>query len=260
MHFHYIFSAASILWTLTFAADLVLLVVLLGRERTRRFPWFTTSIAIMTLLLLMTKLLTNRISPLTASLIFLSLSCLATAINLLVPVEIARRAFAGGSRRGWAIGAALVLAIALGVMIFWGPWPAWKTFAGRSLMSTLRAMQMFADKGSVLSAFLNIEVMAAIVLLGRRFHAGWRSHPQMIAIGLSMAALAQLVVRITWQLIATHTTIHSRDQYEHFMALRDRLFHANNVVYLLALVWWIAWLWLDEPGAAAQTAITPSKG
>lgn len=260
MHFHYIFSAASILWTLTFAADLVLLVVLLGRDRARRFPWFTASITVMTLLLLMTKLLTNRIAPVTASILFLSISCVATAINLLVPVEIARRAFAGASGRAWAIGTIVVLAIAVGVTVLWGPWPGWNTFASRSLMSALRAMQMFADKGSVLSAFLDIEVMVAIVLLGRRFHAGWRSHAQMIAIGLSAASLGQLAVRLTWQLIATHTTVHSRAQYDRLMALRERLFHASNMVFLFALVWWIAWLWLDEPGTPATSEMGEAAG
>ena len=42
MHFNFAFTAVQVLWTLTFAAHLVLLVVLLGRDRTRRFPWFTT--------------------------------------------------------------------------------------------------------------------------------------------------------------------------------------------------------------------------
>ena len=47
MHFNFDFSATQILWTLTFAALLVLLVVLLGRDRARRFPWFTASIVMM---------------------------------------------------------------------------------------------------------------------------------------------------------------------------------------------------------------------
>ena len=254
MHFHFDFSAAQILWTLTFAAELVLLVVLLGRDRVRRFPFFTAYIVIMALLLLVGKLLFNRLAPLTASIFFLSLSAVATVVSLCVPIELARRAFAGASKRAWAIGSAIVLVLAAAVLIFWGPWPAWSTFSGRSLLVVLRGVQMFADKGSVLYAFLDIEVAVAIVLLGRRFHGGWRSHPQMIAIGLSTAGLAQLAVRLIWQLIATHTTIHSRAEYERVMTLRDRLYHANNVVFVCALIWWITWLWLDEPGSPASAA------
>ena len=42
MHFNFGFTTIQVLWTLTFAALLVLLVVLLGRDRARRYPWFTT--------------------------------------------------------------------------------------------------------------------------------------------------------------------------------------------------------------------------
>lgn len=252
MHFHFDFSAPQILWTLTFAAELVLLVVLLGRDRVRRFPWFTADIVVMVLLLLVSKLLFNRLPPVTASIIFLSLSAVATIASLLVPIELARRAFAGASKLAWGNGSAFVVLVGILVVIFWGPWPAWNTFSGHSLIATMRAVQMFADKGSVLAAVLAIEVAIAIVLFGRRYHGGWRSHPQMIAIGLSTAALAQLAVRLTWQLIATHTTIHTRSEYERFMSLRDRLYHGNNVVYVFALIWWITWLWREEPGAAAE--------
>lgn len=254
MHYHFVFSAAEILWTLTFAAELVLLVVLLGRERVRRFPWFTAGIVLMALLLLISKLLLSRIPPLDASVIFLVVSDLISIVGVLVAIEVARRALSGASAKAWAIGTLVVLAIAAAVLVLWGPWPAWDTFTGGSKLVVLRGMQMTAEKGALLYCLLDIEVAAVIVLFGRRFGGGWRSHPQMIAIGLSTAALAQLAVRLIWQLIATHTTIHSREQYERFLSLRDRMYHANNVIYVCVLVWWIAWLWLDEPGAPAIPA------
>lgn len=254
MHFHFLFSAAEVLWTLTFASELVLLVVLLGRDRARRFPWFTAGIVTMALLLLTTKLLFGRIAPVTASEIFLGISDVTVLVGVLLVIELARRTFTGASARAWAIGSLVLLAVAGTVLWFWGPWPAWNTFTGGSAVATMRGMQMFADKGSVLYALLSIEIGVVIVLLGRRFGKGWRSHPQMIAIGLSTAALSQLAVRLVWQLIATHATVHSREQYEHFMTLRDRMYHGNNVVYLCVLAWWIAWLWLDEPGAPAAAA------
>ncbi len=254
MHFHFVFSAAEILWTLTFAAELVLLVVLLGRERAHRFPWFTANIAVMALLLLASKLLFDRIAVVTAKTIFLAISGVAVVVGLLVVIELARRAFAGASARAWVIGALVLLVIAGTVLALWGPWPAWSTFAGHSRIAIMRDLQMFDDKGSILYALLDIELAVAILLFGRRFHGGWRCHPQMIAIGLSTAAMAQLAVRIVWQLIATHTTVHSHAQYDRFMALRERMYHGENVVLLCAIVWWIAWLWLDERGTppAAQ--------
>ena len=248
MHFDFVFSAAEILWTLTFAAELVLLVVLLGRDRSRRFPWFTANIAVMALLLLNSKLLFNRIPAVTAGTIFLVISSVAVVVGLLVVLEMARRAFKGAPRHDWIMGSVAALMLGITIVAVWGPWPAWSTFAGNSRIVIMRDLQMFADKGSILYALLDIELAVAILLFGRRFHAGWRSHPQMIAIGLSMAAMAELTVRIVWQLIATHTTVHSRAQYERLMALRERFYHAESVVLLCAIVWWIAWLWLDEPG------------
>jgi len=248
MHFHYIFSAAEILWTLTFAAELVLLVVLLGRDRVRRFPWFTLYIVSIALLLLTTKLLFGRMAPLPSSAVFLALSDFSAVVSLLVVFELARRSFVGAPRRNVAIGAILLLVLAGALLALWGPWPAWKTLVGGSTLANLRSMQMFADKGAVFTAMLDVELALAVLFFGRRFHSGWRTHAQQIVIGLSGAALSQLAVRGIWQLIATHTTVHSQAQYDRLMGLRDRLYQGNNVVFLCALVWWIVWLWLEEPG------------
>ncbi|MFP5206753.1 MAG: twin-arginine translocation signal domain-containing protein [Acidobacteriota bacterium] len=251
MHFHYVFSAAEILWTLTFAAELVLLVVLLGRDRARRFPWFTVYIVTVALLLLTTKLLFGRLAPLLSTTVFLAISDLAAVVAALVVLEVARRAFAGSSRRGFLAGAAVLLGVAAALIAMWGPWPAWKTLIDGTTLAHLRVMQMFADKGAVLTAILDVELALVVVLFGRRFQGGWRTHAQQIAIGLSTAGLSQLAVRVIWQLIATHTTVHSQAQYERLMALRDRMYQGNNVVFLCALVWWIVWIWLEEPAAGA---------
>lgn len=77
--------------------------------------------------------------------------------------------------------------------------------------------------------------------------------------GLSMAALSQLAMRLIWQFVATHTVVHSRAEYEHVMGLRERIFHANSVVYLCVLVWWIAWLWVDERGARISSGTGSSR-
>ena len=255
MHFHLDFSAARILWTLTFAALLVLLVVLLGRDRARRFPWFTASIAMMALLLLTVELLLNKISRVAGSLVFLAMSDLNTIIGLMVVVELARRVFRGAARVSWIIGTLTLVAVGAAVLVLWGPWPAWKTFTGMSTLATFRLMDMVADKGNLLTSVLAIEMGLLVPLLGRRFGAGWRSHAQQIVIGLSTASLAQLGLRGSLQFIGTHTRIHTQAEYVRIIGLRDKLIHANNVVYLAALVWWIACLWIDEPGAASHAGV-----
>ena len=252
---HFDFSANQILWTLSFAAELVLLVVLLGRDRARRFPWLTTSSVLSALLLLMSRLLFGRMSPVVTSTIFLVMSDLAALAGLLVVVEVARRAFVGISRRNWLISTLVALAVAIVILVVWGPWPKSNAFTGGSMLVTLRSMQLLADKGATLGSILCIELGIIIVIFGRRFGAGWRSHPQQIAIGLSTVGFAQIGTRVVWELISRRITVHTQAEYQHAIDLRDHIYNANNVLFWLVLVWWIVWLWLDEPGTAPPVAI-----
>ncbi len=262
MHFNFDFSAAQILWTLTFAALLVLLVVLLGRDRAQRFPWFTGSIVLMGVLLLTTELLLSKMSRFTGTEVFLVLSNLEVAVNLLVLVELARRSFRGMGKLGWIIGTLAIVAVGAAVLVFWGPWPAWKTLTETSELATIRLMDLAVDKGILFSSVLTIELGVLITLLGRRFGAGWHSHAQRIAIGLSTVALAQLALRGSLEAIGTHTHIHTQVEYERVMDLRDKLIHGNNAAYLCVLVWWIASMWFDEPGTvtAAEPEPEPAEG
>jgi hypothetical protein len=201
--------------------------------------------------LLTTQLLLSRLPRIRGTEIFLVLSNLDVAIGLLVLVELARRSFRGLGKLGWTVGTLAVLAIGAAVLVFWGPWPAWKTLTATSELATIRLMDLGVDKGILFSSILTIELGFLITLLGRRFGAGWHSHAQRIAIGLSTAALAELTLRISLQAMGRHTQIHTQADYERVMDLRDKLIHANNVAYLCVLVWWIACLWRDEPGAAS---------
>ena len=248
MHFHLNFSAANVLWILSFAGELVLLIVLLGRDRARRFRWFTFYIVLLALLLLVNKLLFGRMAPLASTTIYLILSDLTVLVGLVVVADLAKKAFGGAPRTPLLLGSVLVLAAAVAVVALWGPWPAWKTFTDGSTMSMLRGMEMFAEKGTTLLAILAIGTTLAVLLFGRRFGAGWRSHVQQILIGLSLAGMSQIVVRVVWESIAKHTVVHSMAEYGRIMATRAHVYNANNVVFVCVLVWWIVWLWLDEPG------------
>lgn len=265
MHFHFDFSAGQILWTLTFAGLLVLLVVLLGRDRARRFPWFTASMVIMALRMVASRLLGDRMPQITFSEIFLVLSDLASIVALGVIVEIARRAFApkNGARRagriGWIVAGLIILGIGGAITAKWGPWPSWKTLIAGSELSALRIMQLFAQKADLLADTLTIQLGLLVVLFGRRFGAGFRSHTQQIVIGLSTASIGQLLVRIIWQQIALHTTIHTQAEYSRIIGMQEKFYNANNVIYLAALVWWIVCLWIDEPGSAVAAATAPAE-
>jgi hypothetical protein len=248
MHFNFDFSTVQVLWTLTFAALLVLLVVLLGRDRVRLFPWFTASITLEILRMLIGRLLYGRIAPIQISTVFITLDVLGWMIGLLVLVEVARRAFGGLQRSLWIVNTVGMVAVACGVVAAWGPWPAWKTLTADSQLATLRLLELVAQKGSLLVQFLAVELGLVVAIFGRRFKAGWRSQAHQIAIGVSTAAISKLIVVGAWQLIATRTTPHSQAEVNKLVDLGARLVNGNQVVYLAVLLWWIAWFWMDEPG------------
>src|SRR5437762_2198157 len=60
-------------------------------------------------------------------------------------------------------------------------------------------LQLIAQKTTLLADVETIAVGLLIVLLGSRFKAGWRTHTQQIAIGLSTASISQLAIQGLWQ-------------------------------------------------------------
>jgi hypothetical protein len=250
MHFHFPFTSVDVLWTLTFAAHLVLLVVLLGRDRARRFPLFTASIALVAFRLLSSKLLFGRLPQMTMLELVIITAVIGVVLGLLVLLELARKAFSGVPRRVWVSGALVVMAIGAVVVRYWGKWPAWGQIKEGS---TFQLLQLFAQKGGLLLDTENILIGLLIVLFGWRWAAGWRSHTQRIVIGLSTASIAQLGIQSTWEAIAKHAAPKSMEEYNHIIALRERLFNANSVIFIAVLVWWVVTLWLDEPGAVSAS-------
>jgi chromate transport protein ChrA len=110
------------LWAVLFASQLVLLVVLLGRERMRRFPFFTAGILFSVLRLLCEVLLSGRMAIYPLQRILISMQDVASVLSLLVVIEIARRALPGASRKAWLL-AAPVLSLAAAAALI-PPWPS----------------------------------------------------------------------------------------------------------------------------------------
>jgi hypothetical protein len=251
------FPTRQVLWALTFSSQLVLLVVLLGRDRARRYPWFTASIALYALRLMAELLLVGRMAPLVLQTVFISLGDLGAIVGLLVVVEVARQAFAEAPRPLWIANTAGLLVVACGVLSVWEPWPVWANLAWGSIMIKLQLMQLAAQKGDTLAQLLTLGVGLMVVLFGRRFMSGWRSHTQMIAIGLATVAITWLGVQQTWQVIARTVHPQSQQEYEHLLGLGNGLMNTNKLVYIAALIWWIVWLWRDEPEAKKPQAAEP---
>lgn len=257
-------SARQVLWTLTFAAELVLLVVLLGRDRARRYPWFTAMIVLLALRQMTEMLLLGRMPAFAYDAISITMADLVALMGLLVFFELGRRAFGDARLRSRLLGGAAMAAVAAGVLAAWGPWLTWTQLTPNPKLAvkTLNLMLVVAtpadnlwvraglDKGNLLVCLLTAQLGLLVLLLGRRFKAGWRSHTQQIALGLSTVAIAWLAVQGIWQIIAKTAQIHTRQDYDRVMDLSGKMVNANKVVYLAALVWWIVWLWFDEPGNA----------
>jgi len=261
MHFSFEFTTVQILWTLTFAALLVLLVVLLGRDRARRFPWFTVSMVLVALQMLASRELSGRMPQFTLQAIFTTLADAMALVGMLVLVELARRAFNGLARSLWIVNSAGLLVVAGVVTAVLGPWPAWKTLTADSHVAALRLMQLAAEKTDLLVILLTVGLGLLVVLFGRRYKAGWRSHTQRIVIGLWTAAVARLALMVelsrmegALRRLAMTATPESRAASERIVALSEKAINANSAVYLVVLVWWIACLWMDEPGAEGEAA------
>jgi len=247
-HFQFAFTPVEILWTLTFAAQLVLLVVLLGRERMARFPWFSTSIILIGLRLLIARLLVDRLPRLTFGAIMITLADVGVMVSALVLVEIARKVFRGARRASWMAATLVMLAVGGLVLRFWGAWPPWQTLTANSKLAALLFMQLAGQKGDLLIAVVTIQLGVLVALFGRSRGVGWHSHTQRIMIGLSTVALSQLGVQAFIELLARHVAPKTRPEYDHLLDLADRVANAEKAVFLLVLVWWIAALWKDEPG------------
>jgi|HubBroStandDraft_1064217.scaffolds.fasta_scaffold12179_4 hypothetical protein len=253
MPFNFHFTVEQILWTLTFAAILVLLVVLLGRDRMRRFPFFSLSVALVGLNMLAEKLLAQRIAPIVATTIFLVLADLGVLIALLVAIELARKAFCGAKRPAWVVGSVVLLGGAAAVIFFWGKWPPAKMMFDPSTLGHLRLMQLFEEKGDVFNDVLAVGLFALVVIAGRRFKAGWRSHAQQILAGLSVNSATLLIEQVIWQKTIQNMP-RTREAYNHVLDLQGHLQNAGSMVALVVMLWWIVCLWIDEPKTTSLSA------
>jgi hypothetical protein len=100
---------------------------------------------------------------------------------------------------------------------------------------------------------LTVGLGLLVVLFGRRYKAGWRSHTQSIVIGLFALAVSLLALEV----VVMRTFHFTQAQSESVMRLRFSFAFAHELMFLVALVWWIVWLWLDEPGATEPGAAEP---
>ncbi|MFC5861311.1 hypothetical protein ACFPT7_03310 [Acidicapsa dinghuensis] len=255
----------QILWALVLASHLVLMIVLLGRERIRRFPWFTAYIVLSAVRLIADHLLHGKLTTVAFYWQSYTGSILEAILGVLVLIELCRHVFSSGRTgkilkgKGWIGGILVTVPIALAVAALWNMGITWTAMKSDPEHLPLYIDLYVALKSQLFIAALTVEVGVFLQFFGRRFGAKWRSHDRQIVLGLSTMSIALLAVQATTDIIKHHVHLTSRDQYEHIVRIFENLDNARFAVWLLALIWWIVWLWRDDPDAppAAEMADVP---
>ena len=176
-------NTEQILWAFVLAAHLVLLIVLLGRDRISRFPWFTAAITLSVVSLLADHLLNGKLTSMVFYWQSFSALLLAGIFGIFVLIELARRVFAGGQKglilkaNGWLGWGFVTVAIAAGAVWAWGPWPTAAQLNSQPSIRGILIMQLVAAKCQLFVALLTVEVALLLSVFGRRFGSGWKSHP-----------------------------------------------------------------------------------
>jgi hypothetical protein len=253
-------NVEQILWALLLAAHLVLLVVLLGRDRVSRFPWFTAAIALSAVRLLADHLLHGKLT--TVAFYWQSYSAMVVdnIFGILVLVELAGRVFSSGKAglllkaRGWIGWTLVTVALATAAVWAWGPWPTWVALKAEPAQLPLLLVVLTAMKGLLFVSLMTVQAGLLLRIFGKRFGYGWRSHAQQIMLGLSTNALCFLAVQGTMDIIKRTVHLTTRQEYERVVHLFAKLENARSALWFLVLVWWMVWLWRDEPGEPAHSS------
>lgn len=254
------FNIEQVLWALVLAAHLLLLIVLMGRERAARFRWFTAWIGLAAVSLVANHMLHGKLTTIAFYWQTYSALAIESILGIMVLVELARLIFSSGrsglivKANGWIGWTMVTVAIAAAGVWAWGPWPTKAALQAEKDQLPLLIVILIGMKGQLLVSILMVEATLLFRTFGSRFGSGWRSHAQQIALGLSTNALAFLAVQGITDAISHTAHPKSRPEYDHLVHLVTNLENARTVVWFLALVWWIVWLWRDEPGSPEQLA------
>jgi hypothetical protein len=254
-------NTEQILWALVLAAHLVLLIVLLGRDRASRFPWFSAATVISTVHLIADHLLHGKLTSLAFYWQTYTAILLESILGVLVLIELARHVFSNRkagivlNSKGWLGWTLVTVGVALGAVWLWGPWPTWKALSAEPKQLPLLLVVLTAMKGQLFLSIVTVEIALLLRIFGKRFGSGWKSHDQQIALGLSTYAIGFLAVQATTDIIKHTVHLTSREQYERIVRIFSNLDNGRFALWLLVLLWWIFWLWRNEPGDATASSV-----
>ena len=219
-----------IVWTATFANNLLLLMVLFVRRRAGSFPAFTTYVAFEVLDDIAQFLALHHLSFAAYRDIFYSLGVLGEGLQILVFYELAVHVFCptGAWARDVRRAFLSLVAASAGVafLLSWiGQPPA-----------PLR-VQTFILRADFFSSLLMCELFVGSVVLTATVGLPWKTHVARIAQGLGAYSLFGLAIDIG--VTPLGITAHN--------AVFAALMRAQKLVWLACQVYWIVTLWREAP-------------
>ncbi len=214
-------------WAAALLGEAALTVVLLRKDRWRKFPAFTALIAlpiVTSLLLLPFRWITGHGGY---TVIYRGYVLVDFLLQLAVAVELARSVlrptgtWVRDARKQFILSAAAGSLLALTLAYLVAP-PA---------ASRLEGLQLRAD---LFTSLLICELFIAVTLASNRLGLGWKNH--VMAIGQGFTA---------WSLVATAVdTLHNYFGARH---LYDSTESIKSFIYLGVLWYWCVQLWREEP-------------
>ena len=250
----------QIVWALMLAGHLVLLVVLMGRDRVRVFPWFTVLTVGSTLELLAEHLLNDKLTTLATYWVNFSAMVVIWVLGVFVLAELARRIFSSGraglilNARGWLGWTMVTVGLALLAIWFWGPWPTWQAlqteYKTEPVQFRIMVLVLTATRGQMALAILTVEVVLLFTLFAKRFGFNWRTHPRQIASGLVANALGILSISGLAEYLKHYRNLSSPEVLRQSQALVENAEKGRHVLGVLVLIWWIVCLWRDDPSTS----------
>jgi len=240
------------------AGHLILLVVLMGRDRVRLFPWFTALTVASTLELLAEHLLNDKLTTLATYWVNFSAMIVVWVLGVLVLVELSRRIFSSGKAglilkpRGWGGWSLVTVGLALLAVWFWGPWPTWQAlqmeYKTEPVQFKIMILVLTATRGQMVLAILTVEVVLLFAIFAKRFGFDWRTHPRQIALGLVVNALGILSISGIAEYLKHYRDLSNPEVLRQSQALVENAEKGRHILGVLVLAWWIVCLWKDKPG------------
>jgi hypothetical protein len=216
----------NLIWASSFGSNLVLLLVLIIKERWRRFRFFTTWIAFQVLLTITLFALYRLGENALYSKVYWSTGIIDFLLQLCIIVEMSRIILRPAgvwiyrTRKRFTLLAVSGTLVALVATFILHP----------EAHTSVGVWEMRAD---LFTSLMFVEVFLAMMGTANRLSLPWSTH--VVKLGQGLLAWATVGVLVD----ALHTLL---GRYRWFGALED----VRGIVWIVAAIYWIFWFWKPE--------------